>query len=67
MTRKEARAILGRKDQFEAGMARALAIHPWANGPSEWRRVLALRTLGYKAARNLVNRIGLEKVEWLAS
>lgn len=68
MTRKEAFAIIGRGNLAYGGaMARALAIHPWCNGPSEWRRVLALRVLGYKAARVLVKQIGLAKVERLAA
>ena len=56
MNRKEARAFIGRKTQFEAGMARALCLLPWLNTADDWRRVRALATLGYKGPRALIKR-----------
>lgn len=67
MTRKEARAIVGRKDRYEAGMARALCMLPWENTRDQWRRVLALAVLGYKGPRNLVKAQGRASIERLAS
>jgi hypothetical protein len=58
MTRKEARAILGKKDRFEPGMARALCLLPWLNTSDDWRRVEALAVLGYKAPRALMKARG---------
>ena len=56
MTRDEARAFIGHKDRFEAGMARALCLMPWINTAEEWRRVRALAKLGYKGPRELLKR-----------
>lgn len=68
MSKAEAFAVIGRGNLAYGGaMARALAIHSWRNGPADWQRVLALRTLGYKAARNLVNAYGLAEVKRLAA
>ncbi len=68
MSRTEAFEIIGRGNLAYGGaMARALAFHSCNNTAIEWRRVLALRTLGYKAARDLVRVYGLAEVERLAA
>lgn len=49
MTRKEARALLGNQPKWALkGMARALCMHSWLNTLGDWKRLEALRALGYK-------------------
>lgn len=49
MNRKTARSFLGNQPQWALrNMARALQMQTWRNTESEWRRLEALRSLGYK-------------------
>ncbi len=49
MTRQEARRVLGTNNKpYYKGMARALQMHTWRNVDQDWRRLEALRALGYK-------------------
>lgn len=49
MTRDKARKILGNQPKWAlTNCCRALQIAPWQNLPDDWRRLAALRALGYK-------------------
>ncbi len=49
MTRKEARYIVGNQStRMLSGMAKALQMQTWRNTESEWYRLAALKTLGFK-------------------
>lgn len=52
MTRLEARKILGNQPAWALrNMARALQMMPWENSVQDWRRLAALRALGYKVSK----------------
>jgi hypothetical protein len=49
MTRAEARRIVGNQPKWALrNMARALQMQTFHNGPAEWRRLRALKALGYR-------------------
>lgn len=52
MTRKEAKKLLGNQAPWALrNMAKALQMMPWENTAEEWKRLEALRALGYKAVK----------------
>lgn len=49
MTRAQARALLGNQPKWALrNMARALQLSTWNNDEGDWKRLEALRALGYK-------------------
>ena len=48
MTRTEARSIIGKTTRYTSGMAKALGMMSWLNTADEWRRLRALKSLGFK-------------------
>ncbi len=54
MTRKQARSIVGNQPRWALqNMARALQMQTWHNTESEWRRLAALRALGYRVTATI--------------
>ena len=54
MTRKEARKIVGNQPKWALrNMARALQMMTWQNTADDWRRLEALRALGYKVTAEI--------------
>lgn len=52
MTRNEAKKIVGNQPKWAlSNMAKALSMMPWENTPEEWKRVTALRVLGFKTVK----------------
>ena len=49
MTRKQAKQIIGNQPRWALkNMARALQMLTYQNTPEEWRRLRALKALGYR-------------------
>jgi hypothetical protein len=60
MHKLEAKAIVGKQPRWALrNMARALQMQSWRNTGEQWRRLRALKTLGYK-----VRYTSAELVKW---
>ena len=58
MSRKEAREILGNQPKWALrNMARALQMQTFHNGPAEWKRLRALKALGYRVTTEIPDNV----------